>query len=227
MSIIDTANHSIVTYVSGTTKPFTGQRLIAITYKTVTDKNSPMCNVKRESKCVSVPVITDDSITGNMIALIPHIRGMLETVQKSIVREALDTSSNGNVVSIANDSISIAECISYLESSDDSGRLTKESVGQWFDSNVADMLAIALADKLGVSDVPTNEQSAKVLDIIAAFRSNVAALAGGKTSYPAPIASKLRTALELAPNDDVIASKFIARLDKMIATPVINLLDCL
>lgn len=225
MSIIDTANHSVVTYVSGTTKPFTGQRLIAITYKTVTDKNNPLCNVKRESKCVSVPLIDDAVISSNMIALIPHIRGMLENVQKSIVREALDAS--GNVVSISNDSISIAECISYLESSDDSGRLTKESVGVWFDSSISELLAIALADKLGVSDVPSEAESKKVLDIIAAFRTNVTALAGGKTSYPAPIASKLKVALELAPNDDVIASKFIARLDRMIASPVINLLDCL
>jgi hypothetical protein len=226
MSIIDNANHSVVPYISGTTKPFTGQRLITITYKTVTDKNSALFNIKRDSKCVSVPMIAAEEITSNLQALIPHIRAMLEDTQKAIVREMIDSR---NVSSVNVDDISIASCVEYLESSDnEGGRLTKESVGVWFDSNVADMLAIAIADKLGVSNVPTQQESDKVLATIAAFKGNITALAGGKTSYPAAIASKLKQAIELgAPAGDVIASKFVARLDKMIATPAVNLLDCL
>lgn len=224
MSIIDTANHSVVSYVSGVTKPFTGQKLIVVTYKTVTDKLSALYNIKRESKCVSVPVIADDDITGNIDVLIPHIRGMLENVQKAIVRDMLDT---GNILSIPTESISIAECISYLESSDESGRLTKESVGNWFDSNIADMLAIALADKLGVSENNTAEESKKVFDIIAAFRGNISSMAGGKTSFPAQVAKQLKKALELAPSNDVIASRFMVRIDKMIENKEISLVDCL
>lgn len=224
MSIIDTANHSVVSYMSGITKPFTGQKLIVVTYKTVTDKSSALYNIKRESKCVSVPVIADEEITSNIDVLIPHIRNMLENTQKSIVRELLDT---GNVVSIATESLSITECISYLESSDESGRLTKESVGNWFDSNIADILAIALADKLGVSEVPTEVESKKVFDIIAAFRGNISSMAGGKTSFPAQVAKQLKKALELAPNNDVIASRFMTRIDRMIENKEISLVDCL
>lgn len=224
MSIIDSANHNVVSYVSGVTKPFTGQKLIVVTYKTVTDKMSPLYNIKRESKCVSVPVIADSEITSNIDVLIPHIRGMLENTQKSIVRELLDT---GNILSIATDSLSIAECVSYLESSDESGRLTKESVGNWFDSNIADMLAIALADKLGVSEVPSEQESKKVFDIIAAFRGNISSMAGGKTSFPAQVAKQLKKALELAPSNDVIASRFMTRIEKMIENKEISLVDCL
>src|ERR1700674_4660994 len=154
MSVIDQANHNVVSYISGTTKPFSGQRLVAITYKTVTYKESIHYNIKRESKAVSVPVIADDVITSNIVALVPHIRTLLENTQKSIIRELLDASNN--VVSMPNKSISISECISYLESSDESGRLTKESVGNWFDSSIADMLTLSLADKLGISDTPTD-----------------------------------------------------------------------
>src|ERR1700694_658138 len=94
MSVIDQANHNVVSYVSGTTKPFSGQRLVAIIYKTVTDKKSVHYNIKRESKAVSVPVIADDIILGNMNVLVPHIKTLLENTQKSIIRELLDASNN-------------------------------------------------------------------------------------------------------------------------------------
>lgn len=227
MSIIDSVNNSVVPYVSGTTKPFTGQRLIIVTYKTVTDKSSPMCNIKRESKCVSVPLIPSELIAANLVVLTPHIRGMLESVQKSIVREMLDSLVNGSVHSVGNADISLEACIEYLESSDESGRLTKESVGNWFDSSIATSLAVALADKLGIGTEPTDAESTKVMAIIAAFRRDVSALAGGKTNYPPVIAVQLKKALAYAPNDDVIASKFVARLDKMITSNESNLIDAL
>lgn len=225
MSIIDQSNHNVIPYLSGVTKPFNGQRLITVTYKTVTDKSSPLCNIKRDSKAVSVPVILDHEIKSNIDALIPHIRGMIEGVQKSIVRELLDAGSN--VLSIAYEDINIASCIEYLESSDESGRLTKESVGNWFDSSIADMLTVALAEKLGVSDTPTTAESDKVLAIIAAFKRDISALAGGKTNYPATTAKQLKKALDLAPDGDVIAARFTARLDKMIAVPVNDLINAL
>jgi hypothetical protein len=225
MSIIDTLNHSVVTY-DGKNKPFTGQRLSKVTWKTCNDKNSPYFNIKRESKCVSLPVLVAQNIEDNMHALAPHLISYLHGVQDKMVREMLD--AGNNVVSISTSDISIPAILEYLESSDESGRLTKESVGAWFDSTLADQLAMLLGEKLGVSEVPTDSESAKVLEAVGAFKVKIAALAGGKTSYEPKVCKSLINALGLVAGD-VLATRFVARLNKMVeeSEKQVDLMDLL
>lgn len=214
MSIIDTLNHSVVTY-DGKNKPFTGQRLAKVTWKTNNDKTSAYYNIKRESKCVSLPVVASAELVANITALSPHLVAYLHSVQDKMVREMLD--SQNNCVSISTQDISIPAIIEYLEGSDESGRLTKESVAAWFDSTVADSLSLLLAEKLGISDVPTDAESAKVLEVVGAFKSKIAALAGGKTSYEPKVCKSLINALAVVGSDDALAVRFTSRLQKMVA----------
>lgn len=213
MSIISQAAHTVTNY-DGKNKAFTGQRLAKFTWKTVTDKNSAMYNIKRDSKCVSLPVVTGAEISSNLAALTPHITNFLHGVQDKIVREILE--SGNDVRHVSNESISIAAICEYLDASDESGRLTKESVIGWFNDTLSDNLAVALSVKLGVSDVPTDAESAKILAVVGAFKDKIAALAGGKTAYAPQICTSLLSALELAPAGDVLAVRFTARLNKMI-----------
>ncbi len=214
MSIIDNANHNVVSYVSGVTKAFSGQRLATIGYKASKDKDSMFFGVKRESKAVSLPIIGDDVIAANIAALMPHIRTVLEATQDKIIREALDSSAS-NVIS--NESVSISAICEYLDNSNESGRLTKESVGKWFDESIADVLMIALSDKLGISDTPSQAEATKVEMISKEFRAKVAALAGGATSYDPKTATSLIKCLALASESDVLATRFTGRLNKMIS----------
>ena len=226
MSIIDNANHSVITY-TGKEKPFTGQRLSKVTWKTNTDKDSPYYNIKRESKCVSLPVITAQNIEDNMHALAPHIASYLHGVQDKMVRELLEAGSN--VVSIATNDVSVASIIEYLESSDESGRLTKDSVAAWFDSTVSEPLAMLIGTKLGVSEAITDAESAKVMEVVTAFKGKIAALAGGKTSYEPKVCKSLLNALSLVEGNDALAVRFTARLNKMIedASKQVDLMDLL
>lgn len=227
MSIIDNLNHSVVTY-DGKNKPFTGQRLSKVTWKTGTDKASPYYNIKRESKCVSLPVITAQMVEDNITVLAPHLISYLHSVQDKMVREILD--SGNNVVSIGTNDVSIAAICEYLEGSDESGRLTKEVIGSWFDSAVSENLALLLAEKLGVSAEPTDAENAKVMEVVSAFKGKIAALAGGKTSYEPKVCKSLLNALSLVEaSDDVMVVRFTARLNKMItdAEKEVALIDLL
>lgn len=212
MSVIDTLNHSVVSYDPKSTKAFSGQRLSKVTYKTISDKENPLFGIKRESKCVSLPLIPASDIAQNLTALTPHIQEYLMTVQDKIVRECID---NGQA-SISMESIGIAGMVEWLETNNESGRLTKESVAAWFSENISDNLAVILAEKLGVSEIPTSAESAQVLKVVDSFKDKVAALAGGKTSYEPKLCESLKKCLELAPTGDALASRFVARLDKMI-----------
>lgn len=213
MSVIDTLNHSVVAYDPKSTKAFTGQRLSKVTYKTVTDKDSPLCGIKRDSKCVSLPIFKADEVISQAQALAPYVIEYLQGVQDKIVRERIDAGAS----SIAMEEISIAGCIEYLDSNNESGRLTKESVAAWFNEAIADALTVTLAERLGISEVPTDAESNKIIAVVEAFKGKIASLAGGKTAYEPKVCKSLLNALELAPSGDVLATRFTARLNKMIS----------
>ena len=225
MSNIDNLNHSVVAFDPKKSKPFTGQRLSKVSYKTISDKTNPLYGIKRESKCVSIPLVSAEEVRNNMVALTPHIVEFLMGVQDKIVREAVDNGS----LNIAMESISIGACIGYLEENNESGRLTKESVSAWFNEQIQDNLAMVLMEKLGVSETPTANESAQVMKVIDTFRDKVSGLAGGKTSYEVKLCESLKKCLVLAPAGDVLATRFIARLDGMIekASQSVDLIDLL
>lgn len=215
--------HNLVAYISGKTKALSNQRLASFSWKTAQN------GIKRDSVAVSLPVINSDSIIDNIDLLIPHIRTMLESTQDNIIRAMLNNPEFAGMDLVSDEDINIAAVIDYLDNSNESGRLTKETVGNWFDSNVADSLMLALAAKLGVSDIVTDAQSKQIETIVGEFKGKVSGLAGGKTVYPVKLCESLKKVLALAPENDVIAGKFNNRLDKMIANSVteINLFDAL
>lgn len=212
MSVIDTLNHSIVDYDPKATKAFSGQRLAKVTYKTINDKENPLHGIKRPSKCVSLPMFKNEEVIASVTALAPMMIETLQGIQDKIVRERVDAGA----ASIAMDEINIAACIEYFESNNESGRLTKESVATWFDETISEQLAVTLAEKLGVSEVPTDAESNKILAVVTAFKDKVSSLAGGKTSFEPKVCKSLVNALNLAPAGDVLAGRFTARLNKMI-----------
>lgn len=220
--------HAVVSYVSGVTKALSGgNRLAVISYKTVKDKLTGKDLGKKESKAVSVPLLDDVGIKGQIPELIPHIRDMLAGVQDKIIREMLDSEVSCSHISDAD--ISISACISYLESESGVGRMTKVMLNEWFDTCLADDLMVALANKLGVSDVPSAGEAAKIEGLMSVYREKLSALAGGKTSYDVKTAVSLIKALELKGNiaDDSIGGKLHEKLVKMRDKEIVPMVDLL
>lgn len=215
MSIIDNAAHSVVAYDPKTTKAFTGQRLSKVQYKTVTDKESPLCGIKRPSMCVSLPPVAPAEVIQNISLLAPHVVVMLHGVQDKMIKEMIESGQK----SITQESISIASMLEWMEVNNDSGRITKESVAQWFEEAISENLAVVLADKMGVGsegkEISTAE-SDQIMKAVGAFKDRISALAGGKTSYEPKVAESLKKCLALAEEGDVMKARFVARLDKMI-----------
>ncbi len=225
MSIIDNLAHSIVAYDPKSTKAMTGQRLSKVTFKTVTDKDSPLCGIKRESKCVSLPPLKSEEIVSNVQVLAPAIVEYLHGIQDKIVRERVEA----NAAHITMEEVSIAACIDWLESNNESGRLTKESVGVWFTENVETELAVTLADKLGVTGVPTDAENKQIMAVVGTFKDKISSLAGGKTVFAPNMCETLIKALAFAPEGDALKSRFTVRLQKMIdeSKQGVNLMDLL
>ena len=219
-------SHNVQEYVVGVTKPLSNQRLAVVFYKT--DKES---GIKKDSKCVSIPVVSESHISETELMLFkPHLIELIKSTQNKIIRELID-GDNRTVIHDAD--ITIGKVLEYLEdtSGDENGggRLTKEVINTWFDSQVSDNLMLALSDKLGVGENPSNEQAQLVERTVQAFKSRICTLASGATKMDIKTANSVKNAINIGCTDenDTIKSKLIKRIDKMLEVKEVDLLDVL
>jgi len=203
------SSHGVVAFDSKTSRPLAGQRLAKVLYKTPAGKNAGQ--EKKQSVCVSVPPVPEISMdTVELMRLMPHLATLLENAQDGIIKELVE---RGNKV-ILDSEISIEACIAFLDADAKGDRLTKEYIAEWFNENVSDILTVAISDKLGLPDIPTDAQTKKVSQMCNVYRDSFAMLAGGKTCFTPDKASKLLKVLDLVDTDS-LAQKFMARLKKM------------
>lgn len=210
MSTIDlNNNHSVVAYTAGVTKPLAGQRLSVVFWKK--DKET---GIKKDSKCVSIPTIA--GITPEELQqMIPHCVALLEQAQNKIIREAIDN----NKTTILGADITVAKCIEYLNevgTGAESQRLTSESIASWYDATIADTVMLAVSEKLGIGDEPTQEQASKVEKICAHYKETLSKLASGSFKLGEDYVVLCKKVVSFAPEGDAVAPKLLARLDKMV-----------
>jgi hypothetical protein len=208
MSLIS-SQHSIIPFVAGKTAPLTGQRLAKVGYKSTAKTPASFPSV-----AVSVPHIEDDAILDSIDSLIPHVRAFLADTQDKVIR-SLYESSQGALTNVGDSDISVSQCIAYLETESAGGRLTKESVHTWFDSEAKDVLSAIMADKLGFADTLTDAQIKVIAQKCAAYREVIGSLSGGATVLiPAQIKS-VRSLIEQCENESRVKDKLLARLTAM------------
>ena len=213
--------HNITAYVPTVTKPFTGQRLSVVFWKTGKD------GIKKESKCVSVPKLAGVT-PGELQLLVPQVMELLVTTQNKIIRELVDAGKSF----VQDDEISVAKCIAYLQevgTSADSVRLTKDNLGEWFNTKLSDTLTLTLADKFGIGDTMSAEQEMMLTATVNAFKAKIVGIASPNCKYAAKEVGSIKNAITLAgEEEDVIASKLMERLDKMLVTVnEVSLIDVL
>jgi hypothetical protein len=203
MSSISTV-HTLVPFDSAKSKPLSDQRLIKVLFKSASELPSVCASVP------FVPVLSAEQLQ----TLEPFVRSMIQDTQDKIAKQKY---LNGATV-LSDSDLSLESCIEFLEDSNEGGRLTKESIGLWFETNLTEKLIVAFAEKLGLSDTPTPAEESKLFESVAAYKEKVSSLAGGKTVFAPALASKIKSVLELAPASDILRNRFIAGMDKMSET---------
>lgn len=211
MSNIST-RHNVNLFVSGESKPLTGQRLAKVGYKT--SKKTP---AKFPSVCISVPQIdtkTDPFLefrNGGKFDSI--IRDALESAQDGIIK-SLYESSGGQLSSVGDDDICLNACLAFIEAENSGGRLTKEFLEAWFDTNVAENLTVVVADKLGFDDL-TDSQMEVIQKHLNGYKALVSSLSGGATILNVQQQNNILRALDIAACDDDTSAKLRARIRNM------------
>jgi hypothetical protein len=216
--------HSVVPFVSGETKALSEQRLAKIGYKD-RGKNK----AKFTSVAVSVPQIDPAQIQENYNRLLPHFGTFLESVQDSVIR-SLYESSDGTLTSVSNDDIGIGACVNFLEAESNGSRLTAEKIREWFSTDLADNMAVWIAEKLGFASDTGDDLSPAQLEVIAknvhAYRETFATLSGKNVFLDPKKIQSLQNAMSLcAENDADIAQKLVKKLEALsVQAPIAELL---
>jgi hypothetical protein len=211
MSVIST-RHTVVPFVSGETKPLSGQRLAKIGYKDRGERKA-----KYSSIAVSVPILADANIEDAVSRIIPHIRGLFENAQDGIIR-SLYESADGTLRNVSDDEICIDACINFLDAERNGSRLTKELIESWFTAEVQDNLSVVIAEKLGFgADGDLNEEQTQVVNKhVKAYKDILSMLAGGRTVLEPKQLQACERAIELASSDNSdVATKLRARIDSI------------
>lgn len=204
--------HTVQLFESGKSESLTGQRLAKVGYKST--KTNP---AKFPSICVSVPFVNNADIMENIDRLMPYIKDMVQNAQDGIVR-SLYESSDGALSSVSDEDISVNSVINFLEAEQSGGRLTKEFLESWFDSQVKNNLTVIIADKLGF-DLETDEQVITTEKHVKVYRDLISSLSGGKTILTTVQMNGIERALEVSSVDDEVKNKLVNRIKKMKEAP--------
>lgn len=206
--------HTVVPFVAGTTKAFTDQRLIKVGYKTTKDKKTGAeIPPKYPSIAISVPFLDDSSIAERTEDFLPYIKAMIETAQDGIVT-SLYESRDGVLSQVSDDELNLDSVLSFLEAESLGGRLTKDAIAAWFDSQVADNLFVIVAEKLKFTE-PNAEQTKTIEKHVKTYRDVMAMLAGGKTILTPSQIKGCKHAISLAGDAGEIGQKLTARIASM------------
>lgn len=206
------STHLVTPFDSAKSQALTGQRLAKIRYKTTAKQAA-----KFPSVCVSVPPLDDSEIMENLPALKVHIRAMLEAAQDGVIRSLYEV-SDGKLSSVQDSDISVLACIGFLNTESEGGRLTKDMIDAWFDSNLAEYVTALIVEKLSYGEDLTPEQEHTIGRHVKGYKDMYSALAGGKTIYQANQIASLRRVLGLVDQDE-IGTKLEARLSGMLSKP--------
>jgi hypothetical protein len=203
--------HNVNLFISGESKPLTGQRLSKVGYKGTPENKARGF----KSICVSVPFVSlsqsDMDIYSEAFERL--IVQSLHNAQDGIVR-SLYESSNGTISSVSDDDLSIQNCLAYIEAENNGGRLSKEFLEAWFDVAIKDNLSVVIADKLGFDDM--NDTQLNVIEKhLNGYRGLISSLAGNKTMLQPNQIKSLRKVLDIATSEDDTVSKLRNKLHTM------------
>jgi hypothetical protein len=208
MSNVSSA-HTVTLFDAKKSQALTGQRLAKCRYKS---------GSKYPSVCISVPFVYEGDLAPVFERLLPYVLEMVQTAQDGIIR-SLYESSGGNLGQVLDSDISMESVLGYLEAESTGGRLTKEFIESWFDSNVRDYVQELIAEKLGFSgDERTGEQEIVIGKHVAGYKGLYSSLAGGKTVIQENTCKSLVKVLELIDSDST-SEKLLARLVGMMNKP--------
>ena len=187
-----------------------GERVVKCLYKT----NLKTGKIAGENSYIVVPEkhLDESVVIENAAMLAPYISAYLQSVEDGIIKEHHKNGGKG----FSDSFLSLAKILESLDDAGQGNRLNKEKIETWFNAEMKDSLLVAFADKMGVGEVPTESELAKLEQVTSVYKAKFESLASGKTHYRKEEAELMQKALEVTEVLDTnIGARFYGRLEKM------------
>lgn len=140
-----------------------GGRIVRLVAK---GKNRPV-NLQ-ESLAVTVPVVTPETITEHIEALLPFVIGYVQSVQDTMIRDIrVDTGAD----SISMDQIAMPAVLQYLAANASSERLTAELIRTWLADEYAEHILDWIKSRPGMDGIADIELGKKYNAISGVFET--------------------------------------------------------
>jgi hypothetical protein len=184
------------------------------------------------SYAVEVPAITAAQMlqAASYPALAAVMIAALEKLQDGICKRELGNAAGGNAAGsnvITYSTLSLAELARFAEEDTNIGQLSEERIASWFESDVREMLIVALAERLGITETATDSEVKRCEQIANQTRDNLRKLASRKpVMFDERVKNALNWALDsAAASDDTMAARLKSKLNTTM--DAINLADSL
>lgn len=206
---------AVVTLTDKTNAP-EGYRLAQILFRH-TEEDKKKGKAKKDNLAVAVPALPDlkvgDTITSENLAR--AINAAIIDWQDGLIRSLV---VDGGAVELDANRITLDAVLVYATTESQRKRMTKEAIGAWFDTALAQPLAEALLKK------EPQMPDAKLAAIIGNYKDAYSKLAGVKPALNKANAESLKKQLTRAP-DDGMRKELDRKLDLIINPPQVDLID--
>jgi hypothetical protein len=209
--------HDVLVY-NGKQKAGTNQRLSVVAFKTPSDRKDDPTYKRPDARCVSVPKL-ELSVTPQILK--DSMQQALEDLQDAAIRKivvaAIDEGKN--VITVHDSQIGFESIAEFAKLEAANGKLNKDLIEDWFDSDIGDELTLALASAMKVGSSPTPEQEKKIAAAVTNYKSVFKSLAAPKAGLSPKIAQQMQKALVHAKNKEdrvykALSLKLTASLDQ-------------
>lgn len=199
--------------VAGTPAAPQGFRQVTVNYK----QTAAMKLKKEDARpnvYVTVPAdhISVTQVIENIETLAPFVSAYLSSVEDSTIRAY--HKDGGTQVFV--ETLTLAKILETIEETGSS--INGEQITEWFTEACAGSLLNVLAEKLGAEDAASlsDEQQAKVKQVINSYLAQFISLASGKTMIQEAQRVRLAKCLEITgANTSAMGIRFISRFAKM------------
>lgn len=146
-------------------------------------------------------------------ALVDYLQNAMEALVNNLVRsraEAGAASINYSELSIEK----LAEFAAQENAAAGIGHMSEERIKQWFEQDARELLLVALADRLGVSDTATEQDVKRLEQIANQTRDNLAKLSSKKpVQFDERVRNALNWALDVTDTGDTFTGRMRDKLN--------------
>lgn len=192
------SNYQFSLYTDSSKPSSSDHRLVVIGWKTPQKEVGNLNYRKPPTICISIPKIRL-SISPAIIA--EAMQAAFEDLQNSLLRSLIAEKSIEQRVgtNYSDTDFDAAAVASWLAGSGaGNGRLSQDRIATWFDASVSEPLSLLLANRMNLSNEPSNEELTKLTAAITQRRTLLTRIAGPGVPFNRTVAEQLLRSVEPA-----------------------------